>query len=450
MDCDCGRYLEVWNLVFTQYFRDEDGRLTNLPRQNIDTGMGLERIASVIQGVPNNFETDLLFPLVREAAVAAGIEYGAVAKDDVALKVIADHARAVAFLIGDGVTPSNEGRGYVLRRILRRAVRYGRLLGIEGPFLDRVTGKVIALYQDIYHELQERQDFIRRIVAIEEERFGETLEQGLQILQDHLARTAQSGVMELPGKIAFKLYDTFGFPLELTQEILEERGLSVDMAGFQAAMDEQRERARASRPEDAVAVDGFGVWDAYRELETGFQGYNNNNLSFSAHVMAIVRDDADVGEAPAGVKVQVLLDATPFYPEGGGQVGDRGLIKGPSGVVEVEDTKKIGKLIIHQGYVRQGTLRKGDLVLAEVDSERRQATARNHTATHLLQQALRTVLGEHVHQTGSYVGPGRLRFDCSHFAPLIRRSCSRSRILSTGRFLRTCWSMSPSPTGSRP
>ncbi len=423
VDCDCGRYLEVWNLVFMQYLRDEEGRFTNLPRQSIDTGMGLERIASVIQGVPNNFETDLLFPLINEAAAMAGTEYGATAKDDVALKVIADHGRAVAFLIADGVTPSNEGRGYVLRRILRRAVRYGRLLGIEGSFLDRVTGKAIALYQDTYHELQERQDFIRRIVAIEEERFGETLEQGLQILHEHLNRTAQSGALELPGKIAFKLYDTFGFPLELTQEILEERDLSVDVEGFQAAMEEQRERARAGRPLGAAparletaGTAGYGAWDAYREIETGFQGYHT--LSSSAHVLAIVGEDTGVAEATAGNRVQVLLDTTPFYAEGGGQAGDLGLIKGPSGVVEVEDTKKMGNLIVHQGHVRQGVIRKGDLVLAEVDRERRQATARNHTATHLLHQALRNVLGEHVHQSGSYVEPGRLRFDFAHFAPL--------------------------------
>ena len=415
VDCDCGRYLEVWNLVFTQYFRNEDGQLTNLPRQNIDTGMGLERIASVVQGVPNNFETDLLFPLIKEAAAVAGIEYGAADKDDVALKVIADHARAVAFLIGDGVTPSNESRGYVLRRILRRAVRYGRLLGIEGYFLDRIIGKTITLYQDTYHELRERQDFIRRIVAIEEQQFRETLEQGLQILQEHLSRTAQAGARELPGKIAFKLYDTFGFPLELTQEILEERGLTVDLEGFQVAMEGQRARARSSRLE-ADAWAAFGAWDAYRELETVFQGYQS--LSSSAHVLAIVENDAAVAEATADQRVQVLLDVTSFYAEGGGQVGDLGLIKGPSGVVEVEDTKKIGNLIVHQGRLRQGVLRKGDLVLAEVDQERRQATARNHTATHLLHQALRTVLGEHVHQSGSYVGPGRLRFDFAHFAPL--------------------------------
>ena len=415
VDCDCGRYLEVWNLVFTQYYRHEDGRFTNLPRQNIDTGMGLERIASVIQGVPNNFETDLIFPLITEAARIAGIEYGAAPRDDVALKVIADHARAVAFLIADGVSPSNEGRGYVLRRILRRAVRYGRLLGIEGAFLGRITSRVIALYGDIYSELQERQDYTQRIVALEQERFGETLEQGLQILTDYLEHAEEGASGQLPGQIAFRLYDTFGFPLELTQEILDERGLSVDLAGFQAAMEGQRARARAARLEAASVAD-YGAWSAYREAITEFQGYSS--MSGRSQIKAIISAKAELEEAAAGDRVQILLDTTPFYPEGGGQVGDRGRIEGPDGIAVIEDTKKVGNLIIHQGRLEQGILRRGDLALAEVDEERRRATTRNHTATHLLQKALRTVLGDHVHQTGSYVGPERLRFDFSHFAPL--------------------------------
>ncbi len=432
VDCDCGRYLEVWNLVFTQYYRHEDGRFTNLPRQNIDTGMGLERIASVIQGVPNNFETDLIFPLITEAARIAGIEYGAAPRDDVALKVIADHARAVAFLIADGVSPSNEGRGYVLRRILRRAVRYGRQLGIEGAFLERITGSVISQYKDIYSELQERRDYTQRIVALEEERFGETLEQGLQILTDYLEHAERDGARHLPGQIAFRLYDTFGFPLELTQEILEERGLSVDLAGFQAAMEEQRERARAARLE-AVSVADFGAWSAYREAITEFQGYSS--LSGRSQIKAIVGAKAELEEAVAGDRVQILLDTTPFYPEGGGQVGDRGRIKGPDGIAIVEDTKKVGNLIIHQGHLEQGVLRRGDLVLSEVDEGRRRATARNHTATHLLQKALRTVLGDHVHQTGSYVGPERLRFDFSHFAPLTVDELQRVEEIVNGEIL---------------
>ncbi len=507
VDCDCGRYLELWNLVFMQYYRDEEGRFTNLPRQNIDTGMGLERITSVIQGVPNNFETDLFFPLIEEAASLAGIAYGCSAREDVALKVIADHARAVSFLIADGVAPSNEGRGYVLRRILRRAIRYGRQLGIEDAFLGRITGRAIALYQDVYRELQERRDFIQKIVAMEEERFGETLEQGLQILNDHLDQTGLALSGQLPGRVAFKLYDTFGFPLELTQEILAERGLTVELAGFQAAMEGQRERARTARLEAASAA-GYGAWDAFRELSTEFQGYGS--LSGRSQIRAIINGDMlqaeagssalsgrQAGTAPGepcqrvsygagktasmlpktncgecGIptcmafsmalaagkatlsqcpyvsdaaretlgavrdRIQVLLDVTPFYPESGGQVGDQGLIVGPDGTMVVEDTKKVGSLIIHLGYVEQGVLHQGDLVLAEVDSQRRQATARNHTATHLLHQALRSVLGEHVHQTGSYVGPGRLRFDFSHFAPLTAQELQAVEDLVNRQILR--------------
>ncbi len=416
VDCDCDRFLEVWNLVFMEFNRDETGKLTRLPRQNIDTGMGLERIASVMQGVPSNFETDLLFPLIREAAAITGFPYGEHPKTDVALKVIADHSRAVAFLIADGVLPSNEGRGYVLRRILRRAVRYGRLLGIKGPFLNRIIGTVISLYEDPYRELREREEHIQKVAAAEEARFEETLEQGLQVLQEYLEQLEREGGRELPGRVAFRLYDTFGFPLELTQEILAERGLAVDLAGFNEAMEEQRERARAARLEAAPAA-GPGVWAFVREGKTEFQGYGN--LTTRSQIRALVSGEAEQREAREGDRVQVLLDLTPFYPEGGGQVGDRGVLKGPNGEVAIEDTTKVGDgLIVHWGYVSRGLVRKGDVVLAQVDEKRRLATARNHTATHLLHQALRSVLGEHVQQTGSLVEPGRLRFDFSHFAPL--------------------------------
>lgn len=416
VDCDCGRYLEVWNLVFTEFNRDEAGNLIKLPRQNIDTGMGLERIASVIQNVPNNFETDLLFPLVKETAALTGFYYGADAGHDLAFKVIADHARAVAFLIADGVLPSNEGRGYVLRRILRRAIRFGRLLGIESMFLNRITDKVIELYKDPYRELQERRDYIRKIVALEEERFGGTLEQGLQILQEYLEKFEGTGERELPGKIAFRLYDTFGFPLELTREILAERGLAVDLDGFNAAMAEQRRRGRAAWQE-AAPVHSAGVCTAYKGARTEFQGYGN--LSTRSQVLALVSGNQEKEEVTEGAPVQVLLDVTPCYPEGGGQVGDRGILQGPEGKVIIEDTNKTTDgLILHRGRVDSGVLRKGDLVLAQIDERRRLAAARNHTATHLLHQALRTVLGDHVHQTGSHVGPDRLRFDFSHFAPL--------------------------------
>lgn len=433
VECDCGRYLEVWNLVFTQYNRDEAGHLHPLPRKNIDTGMGLERIASVMQGTPSNFETDLLYPLIEETMALSDRDYGVDPETTIAYKVVADHARAVAFLIADGVLPSNEGRGYVLRRILRRAVRFGRLLGIQGQFLDRITGKVIELFQDPYEELRIRRDYIQRIVAMEEERFGETLGQGLQILQEYLDRFRETGEQRLPGEIAFRLYDTYGFPLELTQEILAERGMSVDVEGFNASMQEQRERARAAWLE-AAPVNAFGDGTSYRGQKTDFQGYTT--LSASSQIQSLLVEGLEQSEVSADQQVEVLLDTTPFYPEGGGQVGDQGVIEGPVGEMVVEDTKKVGDgLILHTGRVIRGTLRKGDLVLAQVDDRRRAAAARNHTATHLLQRALREVLGDHVHQTGSYVGPDRLRFDFSHFAPLSREELERVEELVNQKIL---------------
>ncbi len=422
VDCDCDRFLEIWNLVFMEFSRDEEGRLSKLPRQNIDTGMGLERIAAVVQGVASNFETDLLFPLIEEAGRISDARYGAGPESDVALKVIADHSRAVAFLLADGVLPANEGRGYVLRRILRRAVRYGRLLGITRPFLAEMVAKVVSLYGEPYPELRERASTIEKVVRLEEERFGVTLEQGLQVLQGYLEDMEARGERCLSGDLAFRLYDTYGFPLELTQEILAERGLEVDVAGFTAAMEEQRERGRSSRLE----VGGFGaggVWARYQGVSTSFTGYTA--LAASARVLGLVVEGEEVEAAGRGTRVQVLLDTTPFYPEGGGQVGDSGVLKGPSGEVLVEDTRREQSLIVHHGYVREGIIRKDDVVLAQVDEGRRAATARNHTATHLLHQALREVLGPHVQQMGSLVEPERLRFDFSHFAPLTKEELRR-------------------------
>lgn len=419
VECDCDRHLEVWNLVFTEFNRDENGNLSELPRQNIDTGMGLERIASVLQGVPTNFETDLIFPLIQQVAGIAGVTYGASHECDVALKVISDHARAVAFLIADGVLPSNEGRGYVLRRILRRAVRYGRLIGISDVFLHQITAKVIALYQDPYHELQERSDYIQKIVSLEEERFGETLEQGLQILQEYLERLENTGEKRLPGDVAFRLYDTFGFPLEMTQEILEERGLAVDVEGFQASMNKQRERARAAWLNTAPA-DSFRVCTAFRCSKTDFLGYDT--LSTRSQIQLLVSAGEARDDVSAGDDVEIIIDRTPFYPESGGQVGDKGIIAGPDGEAVINDTKTIEDgVIIHYGRITRGTLHRGDLVHAQVDERLRQATARNHTATHLLHRALREVLGDHVQQMGSLVTPERLRFDFSHFSSLSQK-----------------------------
>lgn len=433
VECECGRYLEVWNLVFTEFNREEDGKLSKLPRRNIDTGMGLERIASVVQGVPNNFETDLIFPLIEEAVKASGISYGADPKSDTALKVIADHARAVAFLIADGVHPSNEGRGYVLRRILRRAVRYGRLLGIRKNFLHKLTEKTIELYGDPYRELKERSSHIQRIVYLEEERFGDTLEQGLQILQEHLEKYERTGEKSLPGGVAFRLYDTFGFPLELTQEILAERGMNVDLDGFRASMEKQRARARAARVE-TVPIDSFSVCTAYHGGKTEFVGYGS--LTARSHILAILDSGSEKEKAEEGEQVQIVLDQTPFYPEGGGQVGDQGILRGPGGEIIINDTKSVeGDIIIHHGFVSRGTVQKGDLIFAEVNEQRRLRTARNHTATHLLHSALRTVLGDHVQQMGSLVSPERLRFDFSHFAPLSEEELKRVEQLVNERIM---------------
>ncbi len=416
VDCECGRYLEVWNLVFTEFNREEDGSLSKLPRKNIDTGMGLERITSVLQGVPNNFETDLLFPLIQETSLISDVGYKTDRKSDVALKVIADHARAVAFLIADGIHPSNEGRGYVLRRILRRAVRYGRLLGIKDPFLTRLTNKTFELYQDPYQELKERADHIQRIVSLEEERFSETLEQGLHILEEQLEQVGICGDKKLPGGIAFRLYDTFGFPLELTQEILAERGLDVDLDGFKNSMEKQRERARAARVE-TVPSDCFKVCTAYLGDKTEFLGYGN--LSTSSKIMAIISDGDEKERSEEGEEIQIILDKTPFYPEGGGQTGDVGTLCAPLGEITINDTKSAEEdMVIHHGIVSRGIVQKGDQVLAQVDEQQRHRAARNHTATHLLHSALRNVLGDHVQQMGSLVSPERLRFDFSHFAPL--------------------------------
>ncbi len=416
VECECGRYLEVWNLVFTQFNREEDGSLNNLPRKNIDTGMGLERIASVMQNVPNNFETDLIYPLVEEAARISGVSYGADPKSDVALKVIADHARAVAFLIADGVIPSNEGRGYVLRRILRRALRYGKLLGIDKMFLHKLTNKTITLYQDPYRELKDRSDYIQKIVAQEEGRFGETLEQGLQILEEYLEKFKKTGEKSLPGNVAFRLYDTFGFPLELTQEILAERGMNVDLDSFQSSMEQQRARARAAWKE-TMPADSFSVCTTYQCSETVFQGYNT--LSTRSQILALSVEGAEREGVAEGEQVLVVLDQTPFYAESGGQVGDQGILRGPDGEIAVRDTKSAsGGVFVHHGTVIRGTVQKGDFVLAEVNEQYRLAAARNHTATHLLHSALRSVLGDHVQQMGSLVTPERLRFDFSHFASL--------------------------------
>jgi len=415
MGCDCDRFLEIWNLVFMQYNRDEAGNLTPLPKQNIDTGMGLERIASVMQGVESNFDTDLLQPIIQRTAEIAGVKYKADPKTDVSLKVIADHIRAVTFMLGDGIRPDNEGRGYVLRRILRRAVRHGKLLGIKDAFLDRVLDVIINDYGHAYPELKENYTFIVNHLKIEERKFLETLDQGMNILSQFIARMGDQ--QELSGQDAFELYTTYGFPLEMTEEILAEQGISVDRESFTKAMEEHRELAKQSfnREEKGISAQETLVRLAKELGQTKFTGYDQ--LETGAKVLALVVDGEEVARAEAGQAVTVILSATPFYAESGGQAGDSGRLVWTGGEVVVEDTHKMsGSTFVHLGLVNSGVISKGQDLTAVVDSDSRTATARNHSATHLLHKALKQVLGQHVDQGGSLVAPGRLRFDFTHFA----------------------------------
>ncbi len=414
--CDCDRYVEYWNLVFMQYERHEDGSLEPLPKQNIDTGMGLERVATILQGVQSNFETDVLRRLLAEAESITGVAYGGGGgKSDTSLRIIADHARAVSFMIADGILPSNEGRGYVLRRLMRRAMRHGRMLGFEDPFMVRMVDLVVELMGDAYHELKDQHQLIDRIVASEEERFGATLRQGLSFLEGELAALESAGHRQLAGETAFVLHDTYGFPLELTSEIVSERGLEVDLDRFHAEMEAQRERARAHVKDESWSTFGGLFSDlAQRHGATEFVGYALDECE--ATVLALVAEGELVESVSAGDEVEIVLDRTPFYGEQGGQVGDTGRIEAErGGIVEVADTQIREGLYSHVGRVETGSLSVGDSVRAAIDTMRRERIRRNHTATHLLHWALRLVLGEHVRQGGSRVAPDRLRFDYTHF-----------------------------------
>ncbi|MBA1336881.1 MAG: Alanyl-tRNA synthetase [Firmicutes bacterium] len=416
--CDCDRYVEFWNLVFTQFDKDAEGVYHRLANPNIDTGMGLERMAAIMQGVNTMFEVDTIKHILDYTATIAGREYGQDEKSDVSIRVITDHIRGVTNMISDGILPSNEGRGYVLRRLLRRAARHGKLLGLEGAFLYDVSSKVVEVSGGAYPELVEKEDYIKRVIKQEEERFQETLDQGLGILQEYVEQMKKEGKSMLSGEKAFKLYDTFGFPLDLTKDILEENGMSVDDEEFNRQMQAQRERARAAR----MDVDTVG-WneEASSKLEgipaTKFEGYSQ--LQVDTRVLAILKDNEIVEEAYEGDKVTVILERTSFYAESGGQVGDNGEIISDAFVVDVEDCKRIsGGQYLHFGMVRTGTVRVDEKATAKVDASRRMNTARNHTATHLLHRALRNVLGNHVDQAGSLVEPERLRFDFTHLAAM--------------------------------
>ena len=411
--CDCDRYLEFWNLVFTQYDRQEDGSMPELPHRNIDTGMGLERIAAIMQHRGTNYDGDLLQSLIGVGSRLSGHTYGTDEAKDRSLRILADHSRAVTFMIGDGILPGNEGRGYILRRLLRRAVYHARLMGISGPFLSNYVDEVTRLMGDNYPAIVEQGSLIQGIVRAEEERFGTTLDAGEAMLGSECAKLAEGA--ELSGEVAFKLHDTYGFPIDLTREICEAAGHGVDMAGFDACMTEQKERARAAANRDAWS--NFNdVWTSLSDRlgVTEFCGYDSDEAD-GCKVEAIVAGDAETQAAKAGDEVSVVLDRTPFYAEMGGQTGDSGTIACDGAILRVTDTKGKGGLTAHIATVESGELHAGDVVRASVDHGRRELIRRNHTATHLLDAALKQVLGDHVSQAGSFVGPDRLRFDFTHF-----------------------------------
>ncbi|MBF0481972.1 MAG: alanine--tRNA ligase [Desulfovibrionaceae bacterium] len=417
--CDCDRYLEVWNLVFMQYDQIAPGSRVPLPRPSIDTGMGLERITAVCQGVHSNFDIDLFQEIISHAAGLAGVAYHAGHDADTALRVIADHSRAAVFLIADGILPGNEGRGYVLRRLIRRAFRFGRLIGLTDPFLCRTTGKVVDVMGQAFPEIVSGRDFMVRAVREEEERFGVTLGKGLEILEEEIARLGASGGKTIGGEFAFKLYDTYGFPLDIIDDVAGKQGYAVDEPGFRACMKQQKERAKKAW-KGSGEIDPAGLFA--RVLETGlrskFVGYDAT--SAQSRVALLLGEDA----APRDRLVQgeggyAVFESTPFYGESGGQAGDSGSAETMTGNADVLATSKPGpELTLHRLFVNEGELLPGQEVILEVDRETRAATARNHTCTHLLQAALRRVLGEHVKQSGSLVGPGRLRFDFTHIAAL--------------------------------
>ena len=421
---DGDRYLEFWNLVFTQFDRQEDGSLPELPHRNIDTGMGLERIAAIMQHEGTNYEGDIMRTLISLGEKLSGKKYHSTDEIDRSLRILADHSRAVTFMIGDGILPGNEGRSYILRRLLRRAVYHGRLLGIQGTFMAEYAHEVAVLLGAEYPELVEKSALIDGILTAEEERFGATLDAGESKLTAELEQLEDGA--QLSGEVAFLLHDTYGFPIDLTREIAANAGHVVDMDAFDAAMTEQRERARASANRDAWG-NAQSIWVALSDRldETVFDGYDNNELS-GVRVIALVQDGQEVESAAAGSEVEVVLDRTPFYAEMGGQVGDTGKLTAPGLYVHVTDTKhRDGGLESHVGVVEEGTISVGDSVTATIDAGRRELIRRNHTATHLLDAALKKVLGDHVNQAGSLVAPDRMRFDFTHFEALTKDELDR-------------------------
>lgn len=416
--CECDRYIEFWNHVFSQFHRDEDGNYTPLPNPNIDTGMGLERMACVMQGVESIFDIDIIKPILNSVCEITNAEYKKDAKTDMSIRIITDHIRSISFMIGDGILPSNEGRGYILRRLLRRAARHGKLLGVHGAFLYRLVHKVCKNYEEVYSELMEKKNYIEKVVQVEEERFMETIDQGMDILNGYIEELLDANKKVLSGSNAFKLYDTYGFPLDLTKEILEEKGLRLNEESFETEMEKQRQRAREARI--GADVEGWEE-DVFSKLDksiyTDFKGYDK--LELEGKVIAIINNGSMVDKGNTDDEVIVILDKTVFYGESGGQVGDTGILYSETARAIVADTQEGPHDQIHHIVkIEEGELNVGDTVKAQVDSNFRNNTARNHTATHILHKALKQVLGEHVQQAGSLVVPERLRFDFTHFEGL--------------------------------
>ncbi len=432
--CECDRFVEVWNLVFTQFDSDGKGNYARMEHPNIDTGMGLERLACVMQGVENLFEVDTVQNIMKHVSEIASVRYGENAKTDVSLRVITDHIRSTCFMVGDGVIPSNEGRGYVLRRLLRRAARHGRLIGIKEPFLYKVCDTVIRENKSAYPELAEKASYIKKHIGVEEDRFARTIDQGMELLGELVQAAVRDGGTVFDGKAAFRLYDTFGFPIDLTREIVEENGLTVDEAEFERLMNEQKQRAREDRKKS-----GGIAWesDALGELDlpvTEFVGYTD--YTAPAKILAIVKNNELAGSAEKGDEVLVVLDKSPFYAESGGQVADTGVIAKDGARLAVSGCKKAAAgQYLHSAVVEQGAFGADDAVTAAIDAPRRQSIMRNHTSAHLLQSALRSVLGEHVHQAGSLVTPERVRFDFSHFGAMTAEEIAATERLVNEKIL---------------
>ncbi len=435
-NCDCERFVELWNLVFMQFYQDSERNRTPLPAPSVDTGMGLERAAVILQNKNNIYETDLFEPIIASVSKLSGRTYGQDADTDFAMRVVAEHARAASFLIGDGVVPGNEGRGYVLRRVIRRGIRYGRQLGLTSAFFADVAGEVISHFQAVYRELSENRDFILRVVRLEEERFAEAYSRGNEILLDMITARENgpsqvSDTGAISGRDTFILYDTYGFPPELTAEIAREHGLDVDMDGFEREMEAQRQQSRAAQ----AFTGSMEMLTAYENLGAGRGEFTGYGLTEQESVVAaLLVDGVSVGHATLGQQAEVVLNRAPFYAEGGGQLGDQGYIRGPNGAVRVEDTQSpIAGLIVQRGLVEQGEIAVGDPVRAAVDPERRSDASRNHSGTHILHAALRSVLGPHVRQAGSLVAPERLRFDFSHVSQLTRDELTDVQSLANDR-----------------